>query len=135
MALISWSDAADIVDNLVVPDLGAERVPLAAAHGRVLAEDVMLQRSVPPFDRATMDGFAVMGEHPEYVVKGRILAGQTWDRPLHDGEAIRIMTGAPAPAESAVIPIECTDATQGRPDLPEPQHNGGNEHNGPKLSR
>ena len=39
--------------------LPAEAVALVAARGRVLAEDVVADADLPPFDRATMDGYAV----------------------------------------------------------------------------
>ncbi len=45
--------------------LGAERVPLAQARGRVLAEDVLAPVDVPGFDRASVDGFAVRAADTE----------------------------------------------------------------------
>ena len=39
--------------------LGSERVALAQALGRVLADEVAAPIDVPPFDRAGVDGFAV----------------------------------------------------------------------------
>ena len=36
-----------------------ERLPLAEAAGRVIAEDISLSGDQPPFDRATMDGYAL----------------------------------------------------------------------------
>ena len=38
---------------------GTETVPLAAAHGRVLAEPVAARLSQPPADVSAMDGYAV----------------------------------------------------------------------------
>lgn len=85
-----------------------EPVPLRAARGRVLAADVTIDRDQPGFDRATMDGFAAVpaGDRRRFVVRGTVLAGQTFDGALAAGEAVRIMTGAPAPAGTTVVPIE-----------------------------
>jgi len=85
-----------------------ERVPLGAARGRVLASDVAIDRDQPGFDRATMDGFAVVpdGDRARFAVRGTVLAGQVHDGALRAGEAVRIMTGAPAPEGTSVVPIE-----------------------------
>src|SRR5260221_13466672 len=53
--------------------LDAEKVPLSAALGRVLAEDVIAPLDVPSFDRANVDGFAVRAEDT---------FGSSEDRPL-----------------------------------------------------
>ena len=42
------------------PTLGNERIELADAVGRVLAEDVVADTDLPPFDRSQMDGYAVI---------------------------------------------------------------------------
>jgi molybdopterin molybdotransferase len=90
---------------------GDELMPVRAAAGRILTQDVRLDRDTPPFDRAAMDGYAVMPAPGQrrYAVRGTVLAGQTWDAALLPGEAVRIMTGAPAPAGTAVVPHERTD--------------------------
>jgi molybdopterin molybdotransferase len=84
---------------------------LDTALDQVLAKDVALDRDQPPFDRATMDGFAVMldGDRSGFRIVGAISAGQHFARELRPGEAIRITTGSPAPAGTTVIPIECTN--------------------------
>ena len=56
-------------------------VPLAASLDRVLAENIYPERSLPPFDRATMDGFAIKVEENETIplvfkIKGTVFAGQ-----------------------------------------------------------
>jgi len=88
-----------------------ERVPLAAAAGRVLAGDVALDRDQPPFDRSTMDGYAValVGDRRSFAVLGTVAAGVTWPGAVRPGEAVRIMTGALAPTGTTVVPIEATD--------------------------
>lgn len=94
------------------PRCRRETVPLPAARGRVLAEDVRMDHDVPPFPRATMDGFAataddLAGAVADLRVVGRVLAGRTFPRPLARGETVAVMTGAPVPAgTSAVVPVE-----------------------------
>jgi molybdopterin molybdotransferase len=96
------------------PRARVERVPLDLALGRVLAEDVTMDHDVPPFRRATMDGFAVADDGrpgTRYAVVGRVLAGEEAVRAVGAGEAVRVMTGAPVPAGTArVVPLEWTRA-------------------------
>jgi molybdopterin molybdotransferase len=97
-------------------------VPLThAAVGLVLAEDVVSDLDVPPYDKALMDGYAVRAAD---LAEGRAMlrvveevsAGQTPRRPVGPGEATRIMTGAPLPAGAdAVVMVEHTrPADEGR---------------------
>lgn len=101
----------------VAPLTRAEVVPLADATGRVLTADVRALRSVPPFDHAAMDGFAVRasevaGASPDAPVDlpvAAVIAAGDAVVPLPEGAAIRIMTGAPVPpGADLVIPFEWT---------------------------
>jgi molybdopterin molybdotransferase len=89
-----------------------ERVALRDALARVLAADVTMDHDVPPFRRATMDGFAVAdagAPGTRYAVVGRVVAGESPARAVGAGEAVRVMTGAPVPAGTArVLPFEWT---------------------------
>jgi molybdopterin molybdotransferase len=99
--------------------LGAERIALAQATGRVLAQAVIAPESIPPFANSSMDGYAVRAvdvvsasrENPARLTVGMdVPAGSFPDRALQPGQAARIMTGAPIPAGAdAVIPVEETD--------------------------
>ena len=90
------------------------------ALGRVLAEDVRSPLALPPWDNASMDGYAVRSgdvrdassKAPAILrVVGTVAAGSSSTRALATGEAIRIMTGAPVPAGAdSVVRIEDTDA-------------------------
>lgn len=103
-----------------VEPLEAEVVPLARALGRVLAQDIVSPVSLPPWDNAGMDGFAVhssdaRGASERAPVQLRVVetiaAGQRSVRHIAAGEAARIMTGAPVPdGVDSVIRIEDTDA-------------------------
>ncbi|QDV07178.1 Molybdopterin molybdenumtransferase [Planctomycetes bacterium Poly30] len=111
----------EAVRALAALDVGAratrvERIPLARARGRVLAEDIAIDQDQPGFDRATMDGFAVCldGQQRSFRIRGVVTAGTTFEGTLAPGEAVRIMTGAPAPAETTVVPIERTTFEEGQ---------------------
>jgi molybdopterin molybdotransferase len=113
------SEALEWLDAQLHP-LDAEDVPLHAAAGRVLACPVVSHVDVPGFDRATMDGYAVVADSTEGAtaynrialkVIGDALPGSPFAPSLSRGEAIRIMTGAPMPAGSdAVLPAEFVES-------------------------
>jgi molybdopterin molybdotransferase len=88
-----------------------ERLPLVEALGRVVAQDLRLSADQPPFDRATMDGYALhlKPDTVAYAVRGTVYAGSVHEGTLQPGEAVRIMTGAPVPAGTTVVPHELTD--------------------------
>lgn len=98
-----------------IAQMPAQRVALAHALGRVLAQDVRAPIALPPFDRAAVDGFAVaarstFGARPDSPRRLRI----TKRRKINAGEAFEIATGAPMPAGAdAVVMIEDTLAEGG----------------------
>ena len=103
----------------VEPVSDHERVLVLDAMGRTLVEDIPAPADVPPFDYATLDGYAVRasdtdGAAPDqpvsFVVVGVLAAGVVASRALGKGEAYRILTGAPVPpGGDAVVPFEGTD--------------------------
>ena len=106
--LLSIDDALARVLALARP-LAAEAVPVAAAAGRVLAEDVAARVDLPPFASSAMDGFAVRAADlpGRLPIVFRIAAGLPADRPLASGEAMEISTGGAVPeGADAVVPIE-----------------------------
>jgi molybdopterin molybdotransferase len=115
--MLSFPDARrrviEVVKGLERP-LHGERVDLAAARGRVLAEPVIADRDYPPFDRATRDGYAARSvdlREPgsTLLLVGEIRAGQAYAGTVGAGQCVQIMTGAPAPAGAdAVVMIEHT---------------------------
>lgn len=102
-ALIRVDDALADLRSRLVPITEREEVPLAAALGRVLAEDVVAGRPVPPHDNSAVDGYAVhfddlSPDGPTLLpVAGRIAAGHPLAGPAERGRAYRIFTGAPMP--------------------------------------
>jgi molybdopterin molybdotransferase len=109
---LAWVDAQSVRG-------GAETVPLLEAVGRVLADDVTSQYDVPGFDRAMMDGFAVMAadtagasayNRVRLAVTGEVLPGTAVVGRVERGQAVRIMTGGPMPAGAdAVLPVELAE--------------------------
>jgi molybdopterin molybdotransferase len=106
--LISLEEALARIFEQVRP-LDAEPVPLAAAAGRVIADDVRSLVDLPPFASSAMDGFAVRSSDTpgRLSVVARIAAGVPAPRALEPGEAMGIATGGVVPdGADAVIPIE-----------------------------
>lgn len=103
--------------------LPAEAIPLHAAAGRVLAGAIVSTVDVPGFDRATMDGYAVMADSTEGAtpynrvalsVVGDAMPGSPFSKSCPPGAAVRIMTGAPIPAGcDSVLPAEFVEAEPG----------------------
>jgi molybdopterin molybdotransferase len=102
-----------------VAALDAETVALAAAAGRVAAEDVTARASVPHFVRSAMDGYALAGEStfgatpyaPVLLpLLGDALPGRPFAGVVSRGAAVRITTGAPLPeGADAVLMAELAD--------------------------
>ena len=95
------------------PVLTTERVHIDDCHGRILAEDLASKVHDPPFDNSSMDGFACrFDENATYplslsIVGMQAATGQNETVTVGDGEAVRIMTGAPMPpGADAILPIE-----------------------------
>lgn len=111
---LSVAEAVERVLALV-PVLLAETVPLLDSLGRVLADDVVANNSLPPFTNSAMDGYAVIAADTQISpaklnVIGDIAAGHVPTLMLTSGTAARIMTGAMLPdGADAVIPVEDTD--------------------------
>jgi len=110
--MITVEDALSHLFALAKP-LGTERIGLAQAAGRVLAEDAFAQRDQPPFAASAMDGYAVKGPvngGEVYTVIGEAAAGSAFSGKVGPNQAIRIFTGAPVPegADTVVIQEDIT---------------------------
>ncbi|ADN49754.1 molybdopterin biosynthesis protein [Vulcanisaeta distributa] len=107
-----------VFSTVKVEPLGTEVVRIEESYGRVLARDVYSRIDVPPFDRATMDGFAVRAEDTfgadelnpvKLRVIGNIETGAEELPQVNSGEAVEIATGAPMPpGANAVVMVEYT---------------------------
>ncbi len=104
--IVSIEEAIDIV--LKNTDLlNSEIVPLENAIFKISSMDLKATLPLPSFNNSAMDGYALKGVCDEYKVIGKLLAGDDKDYVLHDGECVKIMTGAVVPPDTQmVIPQE-----------------------------
>jgi molybdopterin molybdotransferase len=117
--MIGIEDAIARVRAAAQP-LQVERLPLANARGRVLAEDVVAAMSLPPFDNSAMDGFALrangsaIAAGSEFAIDGEQAAGDA--ARTARGEACEIMTGARMPEGfDSVVPVEDVEVLERDP--------------------
>jgi molybdopterin molybdotransferase len=100
--VISEREARDyVLDRCPAGDIA--EVSIVEAVGCVLAEPVVAAEDVPPFANSAVDGYAVRAADVATVpsrlrVVAEVAAGSSTDRVVGEGEAVRIMTGAPMPA-------------------------------------
>jgi molybdopterin molybdotransferase len=111
-------DALKILDSHIKPT-SLEELETSKALNRILANNIISDLDIPPFDRSAMDGYAVKAEdtfgaspsNPKVIKKiGTVEIGEETDLVLKSGNAIRISTGAVIPqGANSVIKIEDTD--------------------------
>lgn len=98
-----------------LPPAQSERISLANAAGRILAETILSPLDLPSFDNSAMDGYAVRsadvrGAKPESPVRlrlrTRIAAGETFSGELAIGECARLFTGAPLPRGADAVVMQ-----------------------------
>jgi molybdopterin molybdotransferase len=100
----SASEVLELVREICRP-LEAERVSLTNAGGRVLREPICASEDQPPFDRSSVDGFAVRIDDPttRFRIVDEIRAGDWKLRRLQAGEAVRIATGGALPDDGLQV--------------------------------
>lgn len=107
--MISVQTALDHLFDLVGP-AQTETVPLRDAYGRILASDVVAQRTQPPFAASAMDGYALHATEVEpdamFQVIGEAAAGHAFDGTVGPGQCVRIFTGAPVPEGADCVVIQ-----------------------------
>ncbi|GGK49912.1 molybdopterin molybdotransferase MoeA [Salinarimonas ramus] len=102
-ALMRLDEARALVAARLSPVVGVENVPLFAADGRVLADDIGAPIPLPPFFNSAVDGYAVRfadltpGAETRLPVAGRLPAGAAAGAVPGAGSAVRIFTGAAMP--------------------------------------
>jgi molybdopterin molybdotransferase len=121
--MISVEDARKQILKSISP-LGSEKIDILSAMGRVLAEDIIASRNIPPRDNSAMDGYALIAEDTKSAsrrapasleITEDIPAGYTAKYQIKQGQAARIMTGAPIPeGADAVLKVEDTETADGR---------------------
>jgi molybdopterin molybdotransferase len=131
--LMSVDEARALIRERLQPVVGTERVPLAEADGRVLAERILAPVNLPPFANSAVDGYAVRfadltpGAATVLPLEGRVAAGSSIQGPVRPGRAVRIFTGAPMPEGfDTVFMQEDVDATGEEVSLPAGLKRGAN---------
>lgn len=115
--LITFEEAQRTLQKQFKPqDLGEEDAVLLEAYNRVLSKDVVSTLDIPPFNRSTMDGYAVKAqdtfgadenEPATLKVVGVVNIGEQPKVKVAEGEAVEIVTGAPIPeGADAVVMVE-----------------------------
>ena len=108
-----------LIETEFAPLERAETVPLSAAMGRILAEDVAAAEFVPDFDRSTVDGFAVRAADtfgctdaiPAILpLQATVLMGEGADFSLEPGQCVAVPTGGAIPnGADSVVMLEYTE--------------------------
>jgi molybdenum cofactor synthesis domain-containing protein len=117
---MTFDEAKKVINEQLKPGaLGEEEIPLLEAHDRVLRENVVSALDIPPFNRSTVDGYAVKAEDTfgaeenqpvTLKVRGVVNVGEPPKVSLAKGDAAEIVTGAPVPdGADAVVMVENTD--------------------------
>ncbi len=127
--MIPISEAIEIIEQQT-PVLGEEAVSIYDSVDRILAENILADMDLPPFDRSQMDGYAVRAADTAATpatlkIVGESAAGKGWHDKLEQGQAIRIMTGAPVPkGADAVQKMELATEANGSVAIHESVQNG-----------
>ena len=109
--MITFEEAYKITLDQASP-LPIERIEMMKALGRVLAEDIVADMDMPPFDKSAVDGYACRFEdiHGPMKVIEVISAGKVPSNPVEKGKCSKIMTGAMLPeGADGVLMVEDTE--------------------------
>ncbi|MEM1952590.1 MAG: molybdopterin biosynthesis protein [Candidatus Caldarchaeum sp.] len=118
--LVSIEEALELLDKQVggLKPLGVEKIHVNQSLGRILAENLLAKTSYPPFDRSTVDGYAVKAsdlftateENPVILeVVGNAEVGVPFHGEVARGQCVEIATGSPIPrGANAVVMVEFT---------------------------
>lgn len=118
--VISKDEAVRIIrDSAINIEPSVEVVPLSESVGRISAEDIVSRENIPPYDRSTVDGFAVVAADTfgggdsvpsELEIAGEILMGELPSFSIRRGQCAAISTGGILPdGADAVVMVEHTD--------------------------
>lgn len=135
---LPFADAYRLVLEAGRPVADTERIPVEAADGRVLARAIVADQDVPAFDRAAMDGYAVIAADTAAADAdapaalrciGQVRAGAAPRERVTPGTCVEVATGAPLPpGADAVVMVEHTtragDLVQARRPAAPRQHVG-----------
>jgi putative molybdopterin biosynthesis protein len=118
--LVTYDEAKNIINQTLKPKpLGTQEIPLLQAHNRVLAQDVTSTLDIPPFNRSTVDGYAVQAQDTygaeenqpvKITICGTVNIGEIPKGTVTKGKAAEIVTGAPVPkGADAIVMVEDTN--------------------------
>lgn len=116
--MISLNEANSIIQKNT-KSIGIETISFLEAHGRILAQDIISTIDLPPFDRATVDGFALQSQNVQSAGKANpktlkiidiVQAGKPSLKEIKNGQAIKIMTGGVVPKGADCVVMK-EDAT------------------------
>lgn len=105
--MIEFSEALELITKQA-QSFGTEKIGIDNALGRILAKNIYSDRDYPPFNRASMDGYAVRFQDFEagirnYKLIETIYAGESTNKISEKGECYKIMTGASVPLSADFI--------------------------------
>jgi molybdopterin molybdotransferase len=104
--MITFDQAVSIVLENCTPS-GTVKAGIDGAAGKILAQDVISDTNMPPFNRAAMDGYAFRAKDAAECgilkIVGTVAAGEVRSKPVPLGGAVRILTGAPVPADCDTV--------------------------------
>jgi molybdopterin molybdotransferase len=110
--LLTVAEAQARILDGVTAISGTETLPVRAALGRVLAEDIVSPIDVPSHTNSAMDGYAVRAEDlpeegvREFPVPGTSWAGRPWLSPIEPDQAVQIMTGGMMPEGADTVVMQ-----------------------------
>ncbi len=124
LKVVSVQTAGEIIkESFEALKIQTETIPLESASGRVLAEDIISEESIPAFDRSTVDGYALKASDTygssesipsQLDIIGEILMGEKAEAEIIDGQCIKISTGGMLPeGTDSVVMVENTDSSFG----------------------
>ncbi len=107
--MINYNEALEIIKSEIEKlTLHTEEVDLLESFNRILAEDVIADVDLPPFDNSAVDGYAIkFSERTQWKIIGEISAGNFSSFTLTENDAVLITTGSKLPPNAdTIIPIE-----------------------------
>ncbi len=134
--LISREAALELIIGNTHPTKKNEEILLTEGRGRVLADKAVAEFNVPPFERSSMDGYAVRAQDTfgsgtfspkKLKLIGEQHAGESFEGTVGEGECLQVATGSPIPKGSdAVIMVEFTKRDGDIIDIQKPAYPGAN---------
>jgi len=116
---LAFSILDKIIDACNIP-IESEYINVSQSYNRVLAKTQLSYLNLPPFDKSTMDGYAIILNDKnqniiEYKIIDTIAAGKSTKQILFTGTTIKVMTGSKIPINTGlVVPIEMVELQNDR---------------------